>query len=162
MRYQWIDYTSEYGDLVASWIDPEAMRFTGLEDEFDDFYRYWATQPGVKPGENYWAKLILDSGTPVGVIALGVWEGVFTVQEFPIRPDRRGRQLGSCALSELLARSEHILGVAITEANAVIFPGNLASQKAFEHAGFVFHSAHPDGDAWNYHYENTQQSEVLF
>ena len=28
------------------------------------------------------------------------------------------------------------------------------SQKAFEKAGFVFHSEHPDGDAWYYRYHS--------
>ena len=50
----------------------------------------------------------------------------------------------------MLAQSENIIGVKMKNADAVIFPGNVASQKAFEKAGFVFHSAHPDGDVWNY------------
>lgn len=40
----------------------------------------------------------------------------------------------------------------IVKANAVIYPNNIASQKAFEKAGFTFVSAHPDEDAWNYEY----------
>lgn len=83
---------------------------------------------------------------------IGLWDSVFTISEFIIRPDRRGKGLGSSALMELLTRSENILGIKIKDADAVIFPDNAASQKAFEKAGFVFQSEHPDGDTWNYRY----------
>lgn len=50
--------------------------------------------------------------------------------------------------------SKYILGRTIKDAEAVIFPDNIASQKAFEKAGFIFYSEHPDGDAWNYRYHD--------
>ena len=61
-------------------------------------------------------------------------------------------------IAEVLAESEEILGVMITDASAVIYPNNIPSQKAFEKAGFVFHSQHPDGDAWNYWYKREQEA----
>ena len=38
-------------------------------------------------------------------------------------------------------------------ADAVIFPSNKASQKAFEKAGFKYETIHPDGDAMYYIYK---------
>ena len=42
---------------------------------------------------------------------------------------------------------------AVRKSKAVIFPGNIASQKAFEHAGFYHHHSHEDGTALYYVYE---------
>lgn len=152
MRFKWIDYTSIYKDIVDSWVDEEAKRFTGCDEGFEKYYQYWVNDPDTKLGENFWVKIILLEDAPVGIIAIGLWNGVFTISEFIIRPDSRGIGLGSSALTELLTLSEDIIGVGIKCANAVIFPNNIASQKTFEKAGFIFYSEHPDGDAWNYRY----------
>lgn len=154
MRYHWIDYSCAYRDRVDSWLDVDAKRFTGCDEGFGAFYDYWVNDSETKLGENFWAKIILAGVDPIGVVAFGVWDGIFTIMEFLIRPDRRDRQYGSSALFELLTQSENIFGRKIYSAEAVIFPGNLASQKAFEKAGFSFHSAHPDGDAWYYRYRS--------
>ena len=155
MKYEWFDYSSEFKMLVDSWIDDEAARFTGCDDGFDEFYGYWINEPETKLGENFWAKIINENGTPVGVITIGLWEGVFTISEFIVRPDKRGKGIGTTALSELIINGKEILGIEIEKARSVIYPNNIASQKTFEKAGFVFISAHPDGDAWYYEYKRT-------
>ena len=155
MKYDWIDYTSAYKELVDSWMDEDAKRFTGCDEGFDEYYQEMLNDPETKLGGNYWAKIIIADTEPIGIIAIGLWDRVFTISEFIIRPDRRGNGLGSSVLAELLAQSRNIIGVKIKDATAVIFPNNAASQKAFENAGFIFHSEHPDGDAWYYRYHNT-------
>ena len=100
-------------------------------------------------------KIISADAFPVGVIAVGLWDAVFTISEFIISPDKRGEGIGSSALAEFLDKSKDIIGLNIKDANAVIFPNNIASQKAFEKAGFVFHYEHPDGDAWYYRYHKS-------
>jgi len=50
-------------------------------------------------------------------------------------------------LTELLENAQTILGMAISEALAVIFPDNPASQSIFRYAGFRYAATHPDGDA---------------
>ena len=84
---------------------------------------------------------------------IALWESVFTVSEYIVRPDYRGKGIGSSALAELLMESELILDAEIAEVHAVIYPNNVPSQKAFEKAGFQFESEHLDGDAWNYRYQ---------
>ncbi len=152
MKFAWEDYSVTYKDVVETWLDEEAKRFTGCDDGFEEFYTYWVNEADTKPGENFWAKIILKDKFPVGVLVLGLWENVFTVQEYIISPGNRGKGIGSAALAELLKESREILGKEIFEACAVIYPSNIPSQKAFEKAGFVFESEHPDGDAWNYRY----------
>ena len=154
MKNNWIDYTSAYKEMVESWMDGDAKRFTGCDEGFDEYYQSEVNDPETKPGENFWVKIIIANTDPVGIIALGLWDNILTISEFIIRPDRRGNGLGSLALVELLAQSNNIIGVKIKDAEAVIFPNNIASQKAFEKAGFIFHSEHPDGDVWYYRYHN--------
>ncbi len=154
MKYHWIDYTSSYKNMVDSWIDKDAKRFTGCDEGFDEYYQCMSNESETKLGENFWAKIIIVDTDPVGIIAIGLWDGVFTISEFIIRPDKRGNGIGSSVLAELLAQSKKIIGIEIKDANAVIFPNNVASQKAFEKVGFVFHSEHPDGDARYYRYHN--------
>ena len=152
MKYEWIDYSHEYKTIADAWLDDEAIRFTGCDDGFDEFYKYWLNEPETKLGENFWAKIFAEDGIPVGVVAIAMWEGVFTVSEIIVCPDKRGCGAGSAALSALLAYGKSILGTEITNAKAVIFPNNVASKRAFEKAGFNFSGEHPDGDALYYEY----------
>ena len=154
MRFDWIDYSTSYTETVNSWLDEDAMRFTGCDEGFDEYYQYWKNDPQTKLGENFWVKIIAADTFPVGIIAVGLWDDVFTISEFIIRPNKRGKGIGSSALKELLDKSKSIIGLNIKDANAVIFPNNIASQKVFEKAGFVFHYEHPDGDAWYYRYHS--------
>ena len=126
MNYDWIDYTYADKELVDSWIDEDAKRFTGCDEGFDEYYREMLTEPETKLGKNFWAKIILADTEPIGIIAIGLWDDVFTISEFIIRPDRRCQGLGTSILAELLARSRNILGAKIKDANAVIFPNNIA------------------------------------
>lgn len=153
MKFTWEDYSATYKDVVETWLDEEAKRFTGCDDGFEEYYNYWINEADTKLGENFWAKIILQDNIPVGILVLAQWENVFTVSEYIISPDYRGNGIGSSALAELLTESKMILGVEILNASAVIYPNNVPSQKAFKKAGFRFESEHPDGDAWNYRYQ---------
>jgi RimJ/RimL family protein N-acetyltransferase len=55
-------------------------------------------------------------------------------------------------LRELLGNPE-ILGFPVHKSEAVIFPDNHASQRAFEKAGFYHHHSYEDGAALIYVYE---------
>lgn len=153
MKYQWIDYTKEYAALIDGWLDDEAIRFTGIDSGWDDFYEYWKNDSEMSLGENYWCKLISYEGVPFAAIAFSLWEGKFTVMEYIVDPKKRGCGLGSSALKELMDCGCDIIRKSIERAEAVIFPKNMSSQKAFAKAGFKFTSVHPDGDALYYTYE---------
>jgi len=153
MKFTWEDYSVTYKDVVESWLDEEAKKFTGCDDGFEEYYNYWVNETDTKLGENFWAKIILYENLPVGVLVIALWENVFTVSEYIVCPDYRGKGIGSSALAELLMESELILDAEIAEVHAVIYPNNVPSQKAFEKAGFQFESEHLDGDAWNYRYQ---------
>ena len=152
MELLWKDYDPETMGFVEGWLDDAAVRSTGLDEGFRAFYEYWRSEEGFVPGENFWCKVLWDRGEPFAVIALCEHEGKVTVMELVVAPEKRGRGLGTKLLQELL-RNEPIPGLIIEKSEAVIFPGNIASQKAFGKAGFRYHHTHEDGDALYYVYE---------
>lgn len=159
MKYNWIDYTAEYAPIVESWLDLEAKKNTGCDEGFDQEFEYWKNDSNTKIGENFWGKVVCDGGAPFAVIAAGFYDGIFIICELIVDPAKRGKGHGPSALSELLACGKEIIGHEIISAEAVIFPSNTASQKAFAKAGFIFDRAHPDGDAWYYIYGKDMKSQ---
>ena len=146
MEYIWRDYDPETMGYVENWLDEAAVKSTGLDDGFRDFYEYWAKEDGFATGENYWCKVVFEKEQPFAVIALALYEGKVTVMELVIAPEKRGQGRGTKLLQALLA-NEEILGFVICDSEAVIYLSNIASQKAFEKAGFRYHHTHADGDA---------------
>lgn len=153
MKFTWYDYDVKYAAIVESWLDADAKRFTGCDDGWDSFYEYWKNDNETTLGENYWRKVICETGVPIAVIAISLYQSAFTVMEYIVAPERRGKGYGSTALKELLDNGTIIIGKNITQAKSVIFPNNIASQKAFGKAGFAFDYAHLEGDSWYYTYE---------
>lgn len=154
MIFTWKDYDPETMGYVEKWLDKKAVRMTGMDERFRDFYEYWANEEGFIVGENYWCKVVFEDEKPFAVIALGLHEGNITIMETLVAPKMRGKGKGSKMIKELLDNGKSIIGIDINKADAVIYPSNKASQKAFENAGFRHESTHEDGDAMNYVYEN--------
>ena len=152
MDFLWRDYRPDSMNFVENWLDEAAVRFTGLEDGFRDFYEYWAAEDGYHVGVNYWCKVAYEEDTPVGIIACALYEGKITIMEILVAPEKRGQGTGTKLLMELHSRA-NILGFQISKSEAVIFPDNTASQRAFEKAGFYLHHTYEDGSALIYVYE---------
>ena len=158
MNFIWKDYSFEYAEKIEDFLDKEAFKYTSCEDGFNDFYTYWYNELGES---NFWCKVILIENEPIAVISLAkAPDNVFTVQEFIVSPSYRGKGCGSNILRELLFCSKEIIGQEISVAEAVIYPNNIASQKAFQKAGFVYTNAHPDGDAWYYRFIKNDLSKT--
>ena len=152
MNMIWKDYDPDTMPFVEDWLDEQAVHTTGMDDGWRAFHEYWITEGGCVPGTDYWCKVVYDDEIPFAIIALSLHEGVSHIMELLMKQEMRGRGLGTMLLRELLSNGETIIGHPIEKATAVIFPDNLASQMAFEHAGFTFDYADEDGDAWNYSY----------
>ena len=147
MGFTWLDYDPETMDFVESWLDEAAVRTTGLDEGFRDFYEYWAGEEGFAVGENFWCKVVCAQDEPLAVIAFCRYEGNTDVMELVVKPEKRGQGIGTELLKAFL---EHF---AVQKSEAVIFPGNIASRKAFENAGFYHHHSHEDGTALYFVYE---------
>jgi ribosomal protein S18 acetylase RimI-like enzyme len=152
MIFSWLDYDPHTMGYIENWLDESAVKSTGLDEGFRSFYEYWANEDGFVVGKNYWCKVVFDDDKPVAVIALCMNEGSVTVMEIVVDPEKRGQGIGRKLLKELLAR-EDIIGFSIVKSEAVIFPTNIASQKAFTNAGFRYHHTHEAGDALYYAYK---------
>jgi len=152
MKFAWYDYDPQTMAYVEAWLDESAVRFTGLEDGFRDFYEYWAQEDGYLVGENFWTKVVCEQDGPFAVIAFGLHEEKIIMMEIMVAPEKRGQGRGTKVLKELLENGE-ILGFAVRKSEAVIFPDNTASRKAFEKAGFSWHHTYEDGSAMLYVYE---------
>ena len=148
----WKDYDPESMAFVEAWLDDEAVKQTGLDEGFRPFYEYWAQEDGFLPGENFWCKVVYDGEVPIAVIAFCLYEDTISVMELVIRPEMRCHGIAPRVLSDLL-KSGHILPFPVCKSEAVIFPGNIASQKAFEKAGYHYHSTHEDGQSVLYIFE---------
>ena len=159
MNLVWYDYNPKTMTFVESWLDESAVESTGLDEGFCAFYEYWAKEDGFDIGENYWCKVVFENGQPFAVVALCRDGDKVLIMELVVAPEKRGRGRGTELLKALLTGND-ILGFIIHSCEAVIFPGNTASQKAFENAGFRHHRTHKDGSAFCYRYESkSRQSE---
>ena len=149
MNYVWEDYSSKYAEKTETFLDSEAIKCTGCEDGFENFYSYWKNELGA----NFWCKIVSIKNEPIAIIAFAkAPDNVFTIQEFIVSPNNRGKGYGSAILKELLVHSKEIIGQDIFVAKAVIYPNNIASQRVFEKANFTHTRPHPDGDALYYEY----------
>lgn len=159
MNYIWYDYNPKTMGFVEQWLDESAVNSTGLDEGFWAFYEYWANEDGFTVGKNFWCKVTFENNEPFGVIAFCQHEHKIIIMEVLIAPDKRGQGKGSTLLIELL-NNEEIIGFTIQKSEAVIYPSNIASQKAFEKAGFMYRNNHKDenGDSMHYIYEGNSSS----
>lgn len=156
MNYVWRDYYPQTMRHIESWLDESAVKSTGLDEGFRGFYEYWASEDGFVVGENYWCKVVFENDTPLAVIAFCHHEHTILVMEIVVEPQRRGQGIGTKLLKELLGRKD-IIGFVIQKSEAVIFPNNIASQRAFENAGYQYHHTYEDGTAMYYVYESSSE-----
>lgn len=152
MNFIWCDYNPKTMGYIENWLDECAVKSTGLDEGFRNFYDYWANEDGFVVGEYFWCKVVCENNKPFAVIAFCQHECEIKIMEIVVEPEKRGQGSGSALLKELLERKE-IIGFAIHKSEAVIFSNNIASQKAFENAGFQYHHTHEEGNAMYYVYE---------
>ena len=154
MDFVWRDYDPETMQHIETWLDAGAVQATGLDEGFRAFYEAWANEDGFVTGENFWCKVAFENDHPFAVIAFCLHEGTIAIMEILVAPEKRGRGKGSNLLKAFLD-SEEIIGCTIRKSEAVIYPDNIPSQKAFEKAGFQYHHTHEDenGKSMYYVYE---------
>lgn len=149
MNFAWHDYDPGTMGFVETWLDESAVKSTGLDEGFCAFYEYWVNEGGFVVDENFWCKVICERDEPFAVTAFCSNEDKVIIMEIVVAPEKRGLGRGTKLLKELL-ESDQIIGFTIQKSEAVIFPGNIASQKAFENAGFRYDHSHEDGNAMYY------------
>ena len=156
-HFEWKDYTKEDTALVASWLNADAVRMTGMDEGFDAFHQYWKNESSPERGEYFWSKLVSGNGHPFAVISYGYCDGTVTIMEIVVDPAVRGQGKGAAVISEFLNNAAAWIAQPITVFNVVIFSRNTASQIAFYKAGFVLDDK--DRERWK---KTTDDSEILF
>lgn len=156
MNFTWADYIPEYAVLVDSWLDDTAIKMTGIEDGFDEEWRATLDEAKNFPGCKDFCKIVSQNGVPFAAVKYGYYQDNATVSVIIVDPAQRGKGRGSAVLRELVANTNTLVGEKVDKFDAVIFPSNASSQKAFEKAGFLFDYAHEDGDALYYTFKVTE------
>ncbi len=145
MMFEWNDYKIEDAAEIDSWLDEEAVRFTTMDEGWDADVAYWKenTADGM-----IWCKTISSGGVLTGVVYIIEWneknQRGFTIGEVLLRPDARGKRLGTAMIKELLDHSHEIIGKRMDSVDAVVFASNIASLRMFEKAGFTIKTREDD------------------
>ena len=90
MSFVWCDYNPQTMRYVESWLDPEAISSTGLDQGFRAFFEYWANEEGYIAGENFWCKVISENDKPCAVLAFCQDKDRLIIMEFIVSPEKRG------------------------------------------------------------------------
>jgi GNAT superfamily N-acetyltransferase len=157
MKFEWYDYDPQTMPYIEQWLDESTVKSTGLDEGFCKFYECWVNEDDFVVGQNFWCKVVCEHDRPFAVIAFCQHNSKIIIMEMVIDPQQRNQGKGSKLLKELLARKD-LLGFIIQESEAVIYPSNIASQKAFENAGFQYHHTHEDSDGISLYYTYKNQS----
>lgn len=150
MHFEWTDYRREDGAVVDSWLDEAAVAMTGLDESWDAYWQAVLSDAKNYPGCKDFCKIIWENGTAIAVICFGWYDGIVTVSEILVAPQRRGQGVGAQILRELIALADGWTGEKTKKFQAVIFAKNVPSQRAFEKAGFAF--AYEHEGSLNYEY----------
>ena len=116
MNFVWQDYNPESMGFVENQLDETAVRMTGMDDGFCQEYEYWSNEDCNVVGENYWCKVVFENEVPFAVIEFGLYEGVVTIMETLVAPEKRGQGMGSKVIKELLKNAKTIIGIDIEKA----------------------------------------------
>ena len=154
MKFVWLDYNPATMGYVEDWLDADAIKSTGLDDGFQAFYDYWINEEDFIPGENFWCKVVFENDIPLAVIAFCQHKSKLIIMELIVTPQRRGQHICTHLLKEMLENIS-IIDTSFSQCEAVIFPNNLASRKAFVNAGFQYVRTHEDGSSILYAYQRT-------
>ena len=143
--FQWVDYQSEHGQLVDSWLDAEACAMTGIDDGWDQFWTAVLDDAVNFPGCEDYCKVVFDNGVPFAAVCFGISQNTMTISEIVVDPKFRGMGRGSRLLMDLVKMVYSHRFVEVHRITAVVYPQNIASQKAFQNAGFCFDTLTDDG-----------------
>lgn len=134
--FQWLTYDQTLSLLVNSWLDEDAVAFTGIEDGWDNYWLAVKEDSVNFPGCKDYCRVVFDGSVSFAAICFGVFQHTMTISEVVVAPGFRGMGLGTRLLSELIHMTKSGNFGEVSQITAVIFPQNFGSQKAFQRAGF--------------------------
>ena len=100
MNYAWKDYDPKTMRYVEKWLDRKAVKLTGMDDGFHDFYEYWANEEGFIVGENYWCKVVFEEEKKKTLRPFKTIDEFFEVTGFKIGDVVRIKTFAGCTFDE--------------------------------------------------------------
>lgn len=143
--FLWKDYESKYAQIVDSWLDAEAVAMTGLDDGWEDYWSAVKADSVHFPGCEDFCKIIFEESVPFAAICFGIYQNTMTISEIVVDPRLRGQGRGTQLLAELVQMAKKYESNKVNRVTAVVYPKNVASQKAFQKAGFHLEKKTEDG-----------------
>ena len=101
------------------------------------------------PGCVDYCKMVFWEGKSIAVVAFGYYRSDVTISEIIISPEMRSKGYGTEILKELVCLPRIWFPEPISRFSAIVFAQNIASQKAFQNAGFQKQML-PDGVTFEY------------
>ena len=156
MYYKWIDFdNSPYEEEIKKWCQDElSLRYATDEgDGIKEDYDYWRKEDGFIHNETCFCKVVLEKEQPVAVLIMLGGEGYpLNINPIIVNPALRGKSHCTRIIKELVEHTDKIILQDLKWFSAGIAMENVACVRAFEKAGFILFSMHPDGDFADYHY----------
>lgn len=142
MDFHWRDYISADAELIDQWLDRDAAAMTGIDSGWDTYWNEVIADAVNYPGCRDFCKVVSISGVPVAAVVFGFYRGDAVVSEIVVAPSHRAKGVGSRIIKELVTHADIWFDEEIKQFCAIIFSQNIASQKAFQNAGFVMSCTH--------------------
>ncbi len=142
---QWVDYEDQHAQIVDSWLDRDTVSMTGLDIGWSAYWQAVQNDALNFPGCKDYCKLVYVGVAPCAVISFGVYQKVLTISEIIVDPRFRGKGIGTRMLLQLVEMARNLVFGSVNVLSAVVYPQNVASQKAFRNAGFQFETRTDDG-----------------
>ncbi len=145
MFFDWKDYTIEDANEIDGWLDETAVRYTAMDEGWNADVAYW--KENTAEGK-FWCKTVSIEGILTGALYIIGWdeggmEG-YTIGEVLLKPEARGKGLGTAMIKELLENSDDIIGKKMRWVEACVFASNIPSKRMFEKAGFTVKAREED------------------
>lgn len=142
---EWVNYEHKHAHFVDGWFDEEAIAMAGIDDGWDDYWQAVQADSVNFPGCEDFCKVIFEESEPIAAVCFGIYQNTMTISEIVVSPEHRGQGKGTQLLAELVALAKSYEPNKVKCITGVVFPHNLASQKAFQKAGFHLEGKTEDG-----------------
>lgn len=156
MILEWRDYISADAELVDQWLDPDAAAMTGIDSGWDTYWNEVKADAVNYPGCRDFCKVVSISGVSVAAVVFGCYRGDAVISEIVVAPSHRAKGIGSRIIKELVTHCDVWFDEEIKQFCAIIFSQNVASQKAFQNAGFFMSRTHNES-TFEYTYKIDRQ-----
>ena len=142
MLFNWIDYPSQYENIIETWCDEAAVKFALDDDSVKTEHQWYLDNYAYN--RNYFCKIIFDGETPVALLMLATWdeakvrfnENYIYLDTLIVNPALRGQGYGTKIVIDVMKNVNELIGEGNNVFIAQIHKDNDVSKKLAEKLGF--------------------------